>query len=73
MAADGVRWVLTFASKNPCYRVRYLYGFLDRIVESKDSNDFLVQIRLYVVKIWKKSRRGGIDFGYDTKSDFWSG
>jgi hypothetical protein len=33
-------------------------GFLDRIVESKYSNDFLVQIRLYLVMIWKKSKRG---------------
>jgi hypothetical protein len=35
-------------------------GFLDRIVEieSKDSNDFLVQIQLYLAKIWKKSKRG---------------
>jgi hypothetical protein len=27
-------------------------------MESKDSNDFLVQILLYLVKIWNKLKRG---------------
>jgi hypothetical protein len=36
----------------------YIYGFLDRIVESKDSNGFLVRLRLYLAMIWKKSKRG---------------
>jgi hypothetical protein len=35
---------------------------LDKIVAGKDSNDFLVQIRLYLVKIWKKSKRGRNQF-----------
>jgi hypothetical protein len=53
-----VRWVSSLAGENLCYGVRYLYEFLDRIIESKDSNDFLVQLRLYLAKIWKKSKRG---------------
>jgi hypothetical protein len=33
-------------------------GFLDRIVVSKDSNLFLIWIKLYLTKIQKKSKRG---------------
>jgi hypothetical protein len=44
LAVARVRHVSSFVGENLCYGVRYLYGLLDRIIESKDSNDFLVQI-----------------------------
>jgi hypothetical protein len=42
LVAARVRWVSIFVGKNPCHGVRYLYGFLDRIVDGKNPNTFLV-------------------------------
>jgi hypothetical protein len=47
----GPRW--SFSSQD--YGRRYILGFLDRIVVGKDSNTFLVWIKLYLAKIQKKS------------------
>jgi hypothetical protein len=37
-------------------------GFLDRIIDSKNLNSFLVWIELYLAKIWKKSKKGRNQF-----------
>jgi hypothetical protein len=42
LVADRVRRVLSFAGKNPSYGVCYLLWFLDRIVDGKNPNTFLV-------------------------------
>jgi hypothetical protein len=57
LVAARVWRVLSLVGENPCNGVRFLWEFLDRIIEGKDSNDFLVQLQLYLVKIWKKSKR----------------
>jgi hypothetical protein len=45
--------------------VRYLWGFLDRIIDGKNPNIFLIWIELYLMKIQKKLRRGRNRVGYD--------
>jgi hypothetical protein len=42
LVAARVGRVLSFVGKNPRHGVRYLKGFLDRIVDGKNPNTFLV-------------------------------
>jgi hypothetical protein len=58
LVAARVRWVSCFVDWNQSYGMRYLYVFLDRIVDGKNPNTFLVWIELYLAKIWKKSWKG---------------
>jgi hypothetical protein len=51
----GFSGFLTCGEKNHTVGCTIYRGFLDRIVDSKYSSDFLVQIRLYLAKIWKES------------------
>jgi hypothetical protein len=60
----GQMWQLSLGPNYAQYRALFI-GFLDRIVDGKNLNTFLVWIEFYLVKIWKKSRRGQIRVGYD--------
>jgi hypothetical protein len=50
---------VTCGGKFKLWAVLYI-GVLDRIIEDKDSNLFLVHNRLYLMKIWKKIEEGRI-------------
>jgi hypothetical protein len=74
VASGGRRWHVTaaarakvaaqFGSKYTWYWALFI-GVLDRIVDSKNPNTFLVSVELYLMKIKKKSRRAWIRVGYD--------
>jgi hypothetical protein len=59
--SGGQRWRLSLGPKSTWYRALFI-RFLDRIIDNKNSNSFLIWIELYLAKIWKKSRRGWIRF-----------
>jgi hypothetical protein len=70
LVAARVRRVSGLAGENPMNMGHYLYGFLDRIIDGKNPNTFLVWIELYLAKIQNKSRRGQIQVGYDNGNRF---
>jgi hypothetical protein len=53
----GQKQWLSLGLKSTRYITLFI-GFLDRIVDGKNPNTFLVRIELYLTKIRKKSRRG---------------
>jgi hypothetical protein len=67
----GQRRRLSLGPKYAWYRALFI-GVLDRIIDNKNSNTFLVWIKLYLTKIQKESRRGWIQVRYDNSNRIFS-